>query len=153
MLYVLGKRKLFFFSWKVTPQKNVPCLDQICLPSFKIPSHNGCSENPIVFFGTYFLYHSVKLMLPCRPFFYRRQNPMKGGVGFYWKKRDIFPPCDLLFFQAKNFFSDFLKNFQNFFSMKLTVKNFRIFFTMQVSSKKFFNSLKMTTKKFRNFFQ
>ena len=28
------------------------------------------------------------------------QNPMKGGVGFYWKKRDIMPPppCDRFFF-------------------------------------------------------
>ena len=36
--------------------------------------------------------------------------------------------------------------------MKLTVKTFRIFFFNEFSSKKFFNSLKLTIKNFRNFF-
>ena len=42
------------------------------------------------------------------------------------------PPSDpfFVFFWQKTFFSDFLKKFQNIFSMKLTVKTFRIFFAM-----------------------
>ena len=32
------------------------------------------------------------------------QNPMKGGVGFYWKKSSIFPPLWPLFFLGKKIF-------------------------------------------------
>ena len=35
------------------------------------------------------------------------QNPMKGGVGFYWKKRNIPPPVTPPFFRQKFFFRIF----------------------------------------------
>ena len=44
------------------------------------------------------------------------QNPMKGGVGFYWKKRSIPPPCHrFLFFRQRMFFRIFWKIFKIFF--------------------------------------
>ena len=81
------------------------------------------------------------------------QNPMKGGVGFYWKKRDISPPCDPFFFLGKKFFFGFSEKFSKFFFNEIDCQKFSNFFYNEVSSKKFFNSLKMTTKNFRNFFQ
>ena len=83
----------------------------------------------------------------------KRQNPMKGGVGFYWKKRDISPPCHPFFFLGKKFFSGFSEKFSKFFFNEIDCKKFWNFFYNEISSKKFFNSLKMTTKNFRNFFQ
>ena len=53
------------------------------------------------------------------------------------KKGHFPPPVTPPPFLGKKFFLDFLKNFQNFFSMKLTVKNFRIFFTMKSAVKNF----------------
>ena len=78
------------------------------------------------------------------------QNPMKGGVGFYWKKRNISPPP---LFLGKKFFFGFSEKFSKFFFNEIDCKKFSNFFYNEVSSKKFFNSLKMTTKNFRNFFQ
>ena len=84
-----------------------------------------------------------------------RQNPMKGGVGFYWKKRNISPPplWPPPLFLGKKFFFGFSEKFSKFFFNEIDCKKFSNFFYNEVSSKKFFNSLKMTTKNFRNFFQ
>ena len=65
--------------------------------------------------------------------FKTRQNPIKGGVKFCWKKSRIPPTRDRFFFLGKKmFFSDFLKKFRNFdckkfsnfLAMNSAVKNF-----------------------------
>ena len=81
------------------------------------------------------------------------QNPMKGGVGFYWKKCRKFPPppCDRFFFLGNKFFFGFSEKFLKFCFNEIDCKKFSNFFCDEFSSKKFFNSLKMTIKNFRFF--
>ena len=93
----------------------------------------------------------MKIIVENRQTINKRQNPMKGGVGFYWKKCGI-PPCDR-FFLGKKFFFGFSETFSKFFFNEIDCKKFSNFFCNEFSSKKFFNSLKMTIKNFRNFFQ
>ena len=71
-------------------------------------------------------------------FFLFMSKPNKRWCRILLEKKGHFPPpVTVLFFLGKNFFGDFLKNFRNFFSMKLTVKNFRIFFAMNSAVKNF----------------
>ena len=91
------EKTIFFFLRKLPHKRMCPVWTRFVVPSFKIPSHNGCSENSIFFFGTYFLYHSVKLMLPCRPFFYRREGPpkyQKTKICFFFEKYNQFMPIN-----------------------------------------------------------
>ena len=54
-----------------------------------------------------------------------RQNPMKGGVGFYWKKRDISPPLwPPPLFLGKKFFFRFSEKFSKFFFNEIGCKKF-----------------------------
>ena len=66
------------------------------------------------------------------------------------KMRNPIPPVTPFFLRQKMFFSDFLKNFRNFFSMKLTVKNFRIFLTANFIEKLF--TAEFIEKKIQKFF-
>ena len=101
-------------------------------------------------------------------------KPNERSCPIFLEKLSGFSPPFFFVFVAKDFFSDFLKKFRNFFSMKLTVKIFEIVFN-EFSSKKFLivnfrllknflllNSLKkfskiftvnFVEKKFRNFFR
>ena len=53
------------------------------------------------------------------------ENPMKGGVGFYWKKRSISPRC---FFLGKKLFFGFSEKFSKFFFNEIDCKKFPNFF-------------------------
>ena len=63
------------------------------------------------------------------------QNPMKGGVRFYWKKCGISPPRHRFFFQAKTFFFGFSEKFSKFFFNEIDCKKFSNFFTVNFIEK------------------
>ena len=67
-------------------------------------------------------------------------------------KKGAFPPVTPFFVLGKKCFFGFSENISKCFFNEIDCKKFANFFCNEFSSKKFFNSLKLTIKNFRNFF-
>ena len=74
-------------------------------------------------------------------------KPNERSCRIFLEKLLGFPPCDPLFFVAKDLFSNFLKKCPNFFFNEIDCKKFSNFFTAEFIEKNFENFLQSISLK------